>query len=189
MKNNDNMTFFYNNCLCSCFKNNDKKLPTLNIELINNTNNNTNNNNNTTDTQSLSPRNRFKNLVNNVISLGSFRHSKNKLNSDNHCKICNKEFNNENKICDCLAKDELHPNHKETEIKIREKYIHNINAIDKAIHIDKNPDKLIHLVNDIYDIVEKSTLKDDLTPKTLEKIEENLINEICVHIEDYIKEE
>ncbi len=181
MKNNDNMTYFYN-CLFSCFKNNEKKLPTLNIEL-------TNNINNTTDTQSLSPKNKLKNLVNNVISLGSLKNNKNKLNNDNHCKICNKEFNNENKICDCLAKDELHPDHKETEIKIHEKYIHNSNVINKAIHIDKNPDKLLLLVNDIYDIVEKSTLKDDLTPKTLEKIEENLINEICVHIEDYIQEE
>ncbi len=186
MKNNDNMTNFYK-CIFFCFKNNKKNLPTLNIELNNNNADNTDNNN--SDNESLSSKNTFKNLVNNMISLGSFRNSKNKLNNDNCCKICNKEFNNENKICDCLAKDELHPNHKETEIKIREKYIHNIDVIDKAIHIDKNPDKLIHLVNDIYDIVEKSTLKDDLTPKTLEKIEENLINEICVHIEDYIKEE
>lgn len=133
--------------------------------------------------------NRFKNLVNTVISLGSLTSFKNKLNNEIICKICNKEFNNEDKICDCLCKDELHPNSKETQLKIREKYIHNSNTIHEAIHIDKNPDKLVHLITDIYDIVEKSTLKNDLTPKTLKKIEENLINEICVHIEDYIKNE
>lgn len=131
-------------------------------------------------------KNTFTNLVNSVISLGSF---KNKIIFDNICKICNNEFTTENKHCDCLTKDELHPNFKETELKIREKYIHNSNIINEAIHIDKNPDKLIFLVNDIYDIVEKSTLNEDLTPQRLEKVKENLINEICVHIEDYIKNE
>lgn len=130
--------------------------------------------------------NGFTNLVNSVISLGSY---KNKIILDNICKICNKELSNKNESCDCLTKDELHPNFKQTELKIREKYIHNRNIINEAIHIDKNPDKLVLLVNDIYDIVEKSTLNEDLTPKRLEKVKENLINEICVHIEDYIKNE
>jgi hypothetical protein len=160
--------------LCCLFKKKEKEEKVKKIEL-------------TSKEEPLFPTNRFKNLVNNVISLGSFKNSKNKLNN-NSCKICNKEFNNENKICDCLAKDELHPNSKEAELKIREKYINNSNIINEAIHIDKNPDKLTLLINDIYDIVEKSTLKEDLTPKSLEKVEENLINQICVHIEDYIKE-
>ncbi len=187
--NNDNMKFSFKNCLPSCLFNNHKQnhnnsiLPKLNIELTNQ-NNNINENN-----KPLSPTNRFKNLVNSVISLGSFKNSKNKLNNDNYCKICNKEFINENKSCDCLAKDELHPNNKETKVKIYEKYINNKDVIHQAIHIDKNPEQLAILISDIYDIVEKSTLKEDLTPKTLEKVEENLINEICVHIEDYIKNE
>jgi hypothetical protein len=171
----NDMSNFLQKYLFCCFK----SKHSLNIELVNTSNNLETN-------IPYSPNNTLKNLVNSVISLSSFT---NKLNNENICKICNKEFNNEDKICDCLAKDELHPNYKETELKIREKYIHNTNVIEEAIHIDKNPDKLILLVKDIYDIVEKSSLKKDLTPKTLEKIEQNLINEICVHIEDYITKE
>lgn len=125
--------------------------------------------------------NPFKNLVNSVISLNK--------NKENICKICNKEFQNKEKICDCLVKDELHPNSKEVQLKIYDKYMNNNNIIHEAIHIDKNPDKLICLVNNIYDIVEKSSLNEDLTPKRLEKVNENLVNEICVHIEDFINRE
>jgi hypothetical protein len=182
MKYNDNMIFF-KKCLPFCILKNKKE---------NKKNENENENEikelTSVDKSDLLPTNRFKNLVNNVISLGSFKNSKNKLNDNNSCKICNKEFIDENKDCDCLTKDELHPDSEQTQIKIKEKYIHNSDIIHKAIHIDKNPDKLTLLVNDIYDIVEKSTLKEDLTPQRLEKVKENLINEICVHIEDYIKE-
>lgn len=167
------ITFLKKKLFTSCIHNYDKNNYdqnknelSLNIELPHNSKSNT----------SISLNNTFKN-------------SKNILNLNDICKICDKELNNENKICDCLSKDELHPNHKETKIKIREKYIYNNQIIQEAIHIDKNYDKLSLLVEDIYDIIEKSTLKEDLTPKTLEKSEENLINEICVHIEDYIKKE
>ncbi len=136
-------------------------------------------------TQSETSTNKIKRLVSSV-SFGSF--SNNKI-TNIICKICNKEIHHEKKSCDCLTKDELHPNSKEVEMKIREKYINDHNTIQQVIQIDKNPDKLLYLVTDIYDIVEKSTLNDDLTPKRLEKVKENLINEICVHIEDYIKNE
>ena len=99
IKYNDNMNFL-TKCLPSCCKkqnnnmekeSNEKEIKklSLNIELTNQTQ--------TPLQTSLSPKNRFKDLVNNVISLGSFRNNKNKLNNDNFCKICNKELNNEAK--------------------------------------------------------------------------------------------
>lgn len=139
---------------------------------------------NNNDSNQTFSKNKFKNLVNSVISL-----NKNNKNKENICRICNKEFQNEEKICHCLVKDELHPNSKEVQLKIYDKYIHNNNMIHEAIHIDKNHDKLNYLVNNIYDIVEKSSLNEDLTPKRLEKVKENLVNEICIHIEDYINKE
>ncbi len=129
---------------------------------------------------------KFRSLVNTVISMSSF---KNKNKNNNLCKICNKAFNNDNNICDCLKNNDLHPNNKETNNKIREKYINNNQVINKIIHIETNPDKLVSLINDVYDIVEKSSLNDDLTPKTLEKVKENLVNQICINIENYIKDD
>ncbi len=176
---NDNMNYF-KKCLPSClFK---KEISNVNIEFVENISNKNNE-----KSKDLPENNIFKNMMNNMISFDSFKNSKKSINEENICKICHTEFVNENKICDCLVKDELHPDHKETKIKIYEKYIHNNEIINQAIHIDKNPEQLTILINDIYDIIEKSTLKDDLTPKRLEKAEENLINQICIHIEDYIK--
>ena len=129
--------------------------------------------------------NSFTNLVTNMIS--PFRNNKNIIESQNICKICNKEFINENKICDCLKKN-IHPSTKETEKKIKENYILKQELVHQVIHIDKNPEKLVYLINDIYEIVERSSLHEDLTPKTMAKMKENLVNEICVNLEDYIKD-
>ncbi len=160
------------NCLCNFFF---KNQDTQQIELSNVSN---------VSNVPKSP-NRFKNLVSNMVS--SFRNSKNNVISQNVCKICNKEFTNENKICDCLKKD-IHPTTKETEKKIKEKYILQQELVHETIHIDKNPEKLVHLINDVYEIVERSSLHEDLTPKTMAKMKENLVNEICVHLENYVKD-
>jgi hypothetical protein len=163
------------NCLYICFKENKKE-----------ENNIKNEENNKKEENNIKGKNTFRNLVNNVISLGSFRNNKEK---NNICKICHKPFNNDKNICHCLKNNDLHPNNKETTNKIREKYVNNNQIINEAIHIDNNPDKLVLLINDIYDIVEKSSLNDDLTPKTLEKVKENLVNQICINIENYIKDD
>ncbi len=119
--------------------------------------------------------------------MSPFKSNKNLSNVSTHCKICNEEFSNEDKICDCL-KSRSHPNNKETDKIIKEHYIQKKELFQQVLHIDKNPEKLTHLVNDIYEIVERSSLHEDLTPKTLAKVKENLVNEICVHLEDYMKE-
>jgi hypothetical protein len=109
------------------------------------------------------------------------------LSQFTHCKICNREFTNKEKICHCLKSDE-HPNQEETEKKIKEQYQEKKELIHQVVHIDKNPEKLVHFINDIYELVERSSLHEDLTPKRMEKVNENLVNEICVHLEDFMKE-
>ena len=119
----------------------------------------------------------FMNMASN-----SFQRNKNKIIDT--CKICNKELK-EDEVCHCL-KNNIFPNKKEVSEKIKEEYIQKEAVIKEVIHIDKNPEKLTHFVNGIYDIVEKTSLKEDLSPKSMEKVKENLVNEICIHLEEYI---
>ena len=117
----------------------------------------------------------------------SFRSSTSTLTNLTHCKICGREFTNKEKICHCLKSDE-HPSHEETEKKIKEQYQEQKELVHQIVNIDKNPEKLVHFINDIYELVERSSLHEDLSPKRMEKVKENLVNEICVHLEDFVKE-
>jgi hypothetical protein len=128
---------------------------------------------------------RFQSLV--KMAVNSFRSNKTSIITDDQCKICKKKYNNDEKVCNCLI-EETHPTNKETKAKIHEKYMNQQELVNQIIHIDKNPNKLVHLVNDIYEIVERTSLQEDLTPKTMAKVKENLVNQICVHLEDYIKD-
>ncbi len=100
------------------------------------------------------------------------------------CKVCDRELKS-GEICHCL-KTNPHPTEKETKEKIQEQYLQKSEIVKQIAHIEKNPEQLIHLVNDIYDIVEHSSLHDDLTPTSMAKVKDNLVNEICVHLEDYV---
>ena len=119
------------------------------------------------------------------MAMNSFRGSKSNIQTlPIQCKVCNRELKS-GEICHCLQMN-THPNNKETNEKIKEQYIQKSEIVKQIAHIDKNPDQLIHLVNDIYEIVERSSLHEDLTPKSMERVKENLVNEICVHLEDYV---
>ena len=129
---------------------------------------------------------RFQSFMN--MAVNSILGNKSTVHHEDRCRVCKKEFKSESKICNCLI-EEAHPTNRETKKKIHEKYIQNQELVHKMAHIDKNPEKLIHLVNDIYEIVERTSLQEDLTPKTMAKVKENLVNEICIHLEDYIPDE
>jgi hypothetical protein len=124
----------------------------------------------------------FKNLVNYVTN--SVKKSK---NLENCCKICLNEFKDSNRICHCL-KEDIHPTNIEVKKHISENYDANKKLIQDTINIDKNPEKLVQLVNDIYELIDKTPLKDDVTPKTLNKMKNNLVNEICLHLDEFIQE-
>ena len=124
----------------------------------------------------------LKNLVNFVIN-----NVKKSKNLENCCKICLNEFKDNTRICPCL-KEDIHPTNNDVKKHIAENYDNNKKLIQDTIQLDKNPEKLVKFVNDIYELIEKTPLKDDVSPKTLNKMKNNLVNEICLHLDEFVQE-
>ncbi len=104
------------------------------------------------------------------------------------CKLCQQPLKEGENICHCLI-EEMYPNNKQTNQQIREQYLQNRELIQNVTHLDQHPEKLVKFVEEVYQIIEKSALKEDLSPASMAKAKENLVNHLCTHLEDIIVEE
>jgi hypothetical protein len=104
------------------------------------------------------------------------------------CKLCQQSLKDGENVCHCLI-EEMYPNNKQTNQQIREQYLQNRELIQNMTNIDQHPEKLVKFVEEVYQIIEKSSLKDDLSPASMAKAKENLVNHLCTHLEEIIVEE
>ena len=118
----------------------------------------------------------FRSLVN--LLRGKKKHN-------NICKLCNQAIDEEKKVCFCLEQRE-HPDNVEVKNIINQKY--DRNTLNEVIQLDRDPLRLSHFVDNIYELVEHTPLRNDLTPKTMGKLKDNMVNEICTHLEEFVKE-
>lgn len=104
------------------------------------------------------------------------------------CKLCQQPLKENENVCHCLV-EEMYPNNKETNQQIREQYLQNRELIHSVTHLEHHPEKLVKFVEEVYHIIEKSAIKEDLSPASMAKAKENLVNHLCTHLEDIIVEE
>ena len=102
------------------------------------------------------------------------------------CRLCEKEITTENKKCTCLESEE-HVNGRELR-KILQHDFHDQEKsrhIHNVLHLEAQPDKLSKFISQIYDVVERTRLSEDLSPKSFRHLEENAVNEICMNLENF----
>ncbi len=104
------------------------------------------------------------------------------------CKLCHQPLEEGEKVCHCLIQ-EMYPNNRQTNQMIREQYLQNRELIHSVTHLEHHPEKLVKFVEEVYQIIDKTTLKEDLSPASMAKARENLVNHLCTHLEEIIVEE
>ncbi len=104
------------------------------------------------------------------------------------CKLCQQHLKEGESVCHCLI-EEMYPNNKVVNQQIREKYLENSELMYSASHIDQHPEKLVRFVEEVYQLVEKTAIKEDLSPASMAKAKENLVNHLCTHLEEILVEE
>ena len=104
------------------------------------------------------------------------------------CKLCHQPLKVDETVCHCLI-NEMYPNNRETNQQIREQYLQNRDLIQSVTQLEHHPEKLVKFVEEVYHIIEKSAIKEDLSPASMAKAKENLVNHLCTHLEEIIVEE